>query len=115
LGLPSTSTSTAASPFLAFDDLVGHAFDFLLHLVELAAHEALDGINRVARIGDGLALGGLADDAFAGLGEGDDGRRGAFAPSEFSSTSGSPPSMTAMQEFVVPKSMPKLLPYSSRY
>ena len=27
-------------------------------------------------------------------------------PSEFSSTSGSPPSMTAMQEFVVPKSMP---------
>ena len=28
-------------------------------------------------------------------------------PSEFSSTTGSPPSMTAMQEFVVPKSMPK--------
>ena len=27
-------------------------------------------------------------------------------PSEFSSTTGSPPSMTAMQEFVVPKSMP---------
>ena len=27
-------------------------------------------------------------------------------PSEFSKTSGSPPSMTAMQEFVVPKSMP---------
>src|SRR5579862_8327387 len=27
-------------------------------------------------------------------------------PSEFSSTSGSPLSMTAMQEFVVPKSMP---------
>jgi hypothetical protein len=27
-------------------------------------------------------------------------------PSEFSRTSGSPPSMTAMQEFVVPKSMP---------
>jgi hypothetical protein len=36
-------------------------------------------------------------------------------PSEFSSTVGSPPSMTAMQEFVVPKSMPitfaiKMLP-----
>src|ERR1051325_9460861 len=30
-------------------------------------------------------------------------------PSEFSRTSGSPPSMTAMQEFVVPKSMPKTL------
>src|SRR5208282_3907132 len=27
-------------------------------------------------------------------------------PSEFSRTCGSPPSMTAMQEFVVPKSMP---------
>src|SRR6185369_11516166 len=27
-------------------------------------------------------------------------------PSEFSRTSGSPPSMTAMHEFVVPKSMP---------
>src|ERR1700690_2170020 len=27
-------------------------------------------------------------------------------PSEFSRTEGSPPSMTAMQEFVVPKSMP---------
>jgi hypothetical protein len=29
-------------------------------------------------------------------------------PSEFSSTKGSPPSMTAMQEFVVPKSMPSI-------
>jgi hypothetical protein len=27
-------------------------------------------------------------------------------PSEFSNTNGSPPSMTAMQEFVVPKSIP---------
>jgi hypothetical protein len=31
------------------------------------------------------------------------------APSEFSSTNGSPASITAMQEFVVPKSMPKTL------
>ena len=29
-------------------------------------------------------------------------------PSEFSNTTGSPPSMTAMQELVVPKSMPKI-------
>ena len=29
-------------------------------------------------------------------------------PSEFSKTTGSLPSMTAMQEFVVPKSMPKI-------
>ena len=60
-------------------DLVGDALDFFLHFIEFAAHEALDGINRVARIGDGLALGGFADEAFAGLGEGDDARRGAFA------------------------------------
>ena len=60
-------------------DLVRHAFDFLLHLVEFAAHEALDGINRVARVGDGLALGGLADQALAALGERDDRRRGARA------------------------------------
>ena len=30
------------------------------------------------------------------------------APSEFSRTTGSPPSMTAMQEFVVPRSMPRI-------
>src|SRR6266404_1835878 len=30
-------------------------------------------------------------------------------PSEFSSTTGSPPSITAMHEFVVPKSMPMTL------
>jgi hypothetical protein len=31
------------------------------------------------------------------------------APSLFSKTTGSPPSITAMQELVVPKSMPKTL------
>jgi hypothetical protein len=31
------------------------------------------------------------------------------APSEFSRTTGSPPSMNAMQELVVPKSIPKIL------
>src|SRR6476660_3825266 len=31
------------------------------------------------------------------------------APSEFSKTAGSPPSITAMQELVVPKSIPKTL------
>jgi hypothetical protein len=34
-------------------------------------------------------------------------------PSEFSSTAGSPPSMTAMQEFVVPKSMPSIFAIKS--
>jgi hypothetical protein len=32
------------------------------------------------------------------------------APSEFSMTFGCPPSMMATQEFVVPKSMPMILP-----
>ena len=31
------------------------------------------------------------------------------APSEFSRTTGSPPSMTDMQELVVPKSIPRIL------
>jgi hypothetical protein len=30
-------------------------------------------------------------------------------PSEFSNTNGSPPSITAMHEFVVPKSIPSIL------
>src|SRR5581483_528342 len=36
-------------------------------------------------------------------------------PSEFSRTSGSPASMTAMQELVVPKSMPNTLAIKSLY
>ena len=45
-----------------------------LGVVEPTAHEALDRIDRVAGIGDGLALGQLADEALAGLGERDDRR-----------------------------------------
>ena len=65
----------------AFDDLVGHHVDVLLHygVVELAADEALHREEGVLRIGDRLALGRLADEDFAVLGEGDDGRRGAVA------------------------------------
>ena len=58
-----------------FHDLVRHAFEFFLHFVELAAHEALDGVNRIARIGDRLALGGVADQPLAGLCESHHGRR----------------------------------------
>ena len=36
-------------------------------------------------------------------------------PSEFSKTTGSPPSMTAMQELVVPKSMPSTFAIKSLY
>ena len=61
-------------------DLVGHHVDVLLHdgVVELAADEALDGEQRVLRIGDRLALGRLAHQDFVVLGERDDGRRGAI-------------------------------------
>ena len=59
------------------DDLVGDDRLLLLHLGLLAAHEALDGEDRVLGVGHGLALGDGADEALAGLGEGDDGRGGA--------------------------------------
>ena len=51
----------------SLDDLVRNALDLLLNFRELAAHEALDGKNGVLRIGDRLALGGLADKSLAGL------------------------------------------------
>ncbi len=61
------------------DDLVGNALFLVLDLGELASHEALDGENGVGRVGDRLALGRLADETLAALGEGDDGRRRARA------------------------------------
>ena len=65
---------------VGLDDLVRHHADVLLHdvVVELAADEALDREQRVLRIGDGLALGRLADQHLVVLGEGDDRRRGAI-------------------------------------
>ena len=60
------------------DDLVGNPFQLFLNLAELTAHEAFDGIDSVARVSYRLPLGGLADQAFAGLSEGDDGRRRAL-------------------------------------
>ena len=66
---------------VGLDDLVGHHPDVLLHhiVVELAADQALDREQGVLRIGDGLALGRLADQHFIVLGEGDDRGRGAIA------------------------------------
>ena len=45
----------------------------------VGAHFALDGDDGAVRIGDGLALGDLADEALAVLGEGHDRRSGAGA------------------------------------
>ena len=56
---------------------VGDFADFIGDFAIAAAHEALDRIDRVLRVGDGLALGGLADEAFAVFGEGDHRGRGA--------------------------------------
>ena len=46
---------------------------------EIAAHPALDGLNRAPGVGGGLPLGGFAHDALAGFGNRHDGRRGARA------------------------------------
>ena len=66
---------------VAIDDLVG---DELLvlggdRIVVATADQALDREDGVFRVGDRLALGRLADEAFAVAAEGDDRRRGARA------------------------------------
>src|SRR5204863_302071 len=52
----------------AADDLVGDQLFFGLDFVVTAAHEALDGVNRAARVGDRLPFGRVADQAFALVG-----------------------------------------------
>ena len=64
---------------VAADDLVGDHLHLFGDFVKAAAHEALDRINRVFGVGDGLALGHLADQPLAALGERHHGRRGAAA------------------------------------
>ena len=64
-----------------FDDVVRDALELILNLIKFAAHEALDGKDRVLRVGDALTLGGLTHHAFAGFGKCHDrrGRACAFA------------------------------------
>jgi hypothetical protein len=69
-----------------------------------AADQALDGEDGVFGVGDGLPLGGLADEAFVSVKATMDGV--VRAPSEFSMTRGWLPSMMATQELVVPRSIP---------
>ena len=61
------------------DHLVGNAFDFLLHFIEFASHEAFYGVNRIPRIGDGLAFGGIADQTFTRFRKSNDRRGRPFA------------------------------------
>jgi hypothetical protein len=65
----------------AAHDRVGHQLGVLLghRIVEAAADQALHREDGVVAIGHGLALGRLADQTLAVLGEGDDRRRGARA------------------------------------
>ncbi len=57
-----------------FDDFVGHAANFAGYFVVFAAHKALDRKDSVSSVGNGLAFGGLAHEAFAIFGESNDGR-----------------------------------------
>ena len=49
--------------------LVGHAGDLVCHLVHVASHETLDGVNGTRRVGDSLTLGGLAHLTLAAIDE----------------------------------------------
>jgi hypothetical protein len=74
-------------------------------IVEAAADQALHRENGVVRVGDGLALGRLADSRSPSLANATiDGV--VRAPSAFSMTFGLPPSITATQLLVVPRSIP---------
>ena len=53
-------------------NLVWDSFDLLLDLFEFATHKPFDGIDGVARIGDGLSLGCITDDALSRFGKGHD-------------------------------------------
>ena len=66
---------------VALDDGVRHQALVLgdQRIVEAAADQALDGIEGVRRIGDGLALGGLSDEALPAVAEGDHAGGGACA------------------------------------
>ena len=58
-------------------DLVGDFLDLLAHFTIHAPHKALDGINGIGRVGDGLAFGRLAHETITFLGESDHRRCGA--------------------------------------
>ena len=59
--------------FLTADDLVGDELFFTTDFGVAAAHEAFDGEDGVGGVGDLLVFGGGADEAFALIGEADDG------------------------------------------
>ena len=60
-------------------NFVGHALGLVRHFIKSVAHEPLDRIDRIFRIGHRLALGHLADQPLARLGDGHDRRGGSPA------------------------------------
>ena len=82
---------------------------FFGDFVVAASHEPLDRINRVFGIGDRLPLGHLPNQPLPGLGESHH-RRRSPPPLFIRDHLGSPPSITATQELVVPKSIPIIFP-----
>ena len=75
---------------VGFGNGVRHHVYVFLHFffVKLAANQALDGIQRVARVGDGLAFGGCADQNFTVFLVSNDGRRGACTLGVFNNLGG---------------------------
>jgi hypothetical protein len=63
-----------------FHHLIGHHLDLFRHFVETPPHKALDRINRVLRIGDGLPLRHLSHQPLPSLGKPNHGRS---SPSSF--------------------------------
>ena len=61
------------------DDLVRNQLLFRFDLIVPATHEALDRVDGAPRVSDGLALGGVADQPIALIGEGDNARGEAVA------------------------------------
>ena len=74
------------------------------------AHFPLDAHHGPIRIGDGLTLCRLTDHTLAGLWRRRPQKGWFWHLSGFVMTMGSPPSYTATQEFVVPKSIPIIFP-----
>ncbi len=71
--------STRASPFSPRHHLIGNQLHLFAHFAEAAAHEALDRIDGIFRVGDGLTLSHRANQPLTALGECHDGRRGPAA------------------------------------
>ncbi len=87
---------------------VRHHLHLFVDFVVAPAHEALDREDGVLRIRHGLTLGDLSDEALPDLVKATtDGV--SRLPSWLAITTGSPPSMTATTEFVVPRSIPMIL------